>query len=159
MKSLMLSITSSRRFTSSVLPFLGFLFFHSMTLTSSPRYSALRGNPKPSCRQQFCTSCIIHLLVRSTSLCPAVVVCTCNFSSSHIHLDCKIPGVCQHLAVVSIRTCLLKARLSQGLSSSVVVCRRSSPVTSCGPPTAFPFGHRCKVGVLPGPTGVPQSPG
>ena len=28
-----------------------------------------------------------------------------------------------------------------------------------GPPTAFPFGHWCTVGVLPGPTGVPQSPG
>ena len=28
-----------------------------------------------------------------------------------------------------------------------------------GPPTAFPCGHRCTVGVLPGPTCVPLSPG
>ena len=27
---------------------------------------------------------------------------------------------------------------------------RSSEVVCCGPPTAFPFGHRCTVGVLPG---------
>ena len=37
-----------------------------------------------------------------------------------------------------------------------VQCGRLSEVVSCGPPTALPFGHRCTVGVLPGPSGVLQ---
>ena len=41
------------------------------------------------------------------------------------HGFCKIPGVCC-VSLTFARTCFLKARLSQGLSSLVVVCRRSS---------------------------------
>ena len=71
-------------------------------------------------------------------------------------LPCTIPGGCQRLVVathVCLDACLLKARLSQGLSSvSCLSC------TSCGPPTAFPSGHQCIVGVLPA-TGVPLSSG
>ena len=47
-------------------------FFHSMTLTSSPKYSALHVNPKPSSRQPFFMSFIISLISHSTSLCPSL---------------------------------------------------------------------------------------
>ena len=68
-------------------------------------------------------------------------------------LPCKIPGGCQHLVVVPhVGRSTFVSRLVVCLA---VVCRG----TSCGPPTAFPFEHRCSVGVLPGPTFVPQSPG
>ena len=60
--------------------------------------------------------------------------------------------VCQHLVP-------LKARLSQDLVCSVVVCRGSSRGVAVGPPTAFlRRGTSVPWVSLPGPTGVPQSP-
>ena len=69
--TLMLSITSLLRFIFSILTFLA-LFFHSQTLTSSPKYSALNVNPKPSLSQKLIMSCIIHLFAHSTLLFPDV---------------------------------------------------------------------------------------
>ena len=63
----------------------------------------------------------------------------------HKSLRCKIPGGCQHLVVVphvSLDACLLKARLSQGLSSvwrwSVVVQVVGHPRPSL-PGTSVPW--------------------
>ena len=60
---------------------------------------------------------------------------------------CKIPGGCHTWLLY--RTFVL----------TPVCWKHVGRGTSCGPLTAFLFGYRCTVGVLPGPTSVPQSPG
>ena len=60
---------------------------------------------------------------------------------------------------LSVSTGLLKARELRPVFCRVVICRSSCCGSCVGPPTAFPFGHRCAVGVLPGLTGGPQIPG
>ena len=61
---------------------------------------------------------------------------------------------------VSFQVAVSTWLLYQTFVSRLVVCLAvACRETSCGPPTAFLFGHQCTVGVLPGPTGVPLSPG
>ena len=74
-------------------------------------------------------------------------------------LPCNIPGGFQHLVNVPhvcLDACLLKARLSQGLSS---VWRSSVVEQVVGHPRPSLSGTGVPWVSLPGPTGVPQSPG
>ena len=72
-------------------------------------------------------------------------------------LPCKLPSVSLHLVAVSIGTCSLKARLSQALVCRVSFVGRYVVELSDHP---RPFRVRAPVyrEVLPGPTGMSQSP-
>ena len=109
--------------------------------------------------------CSIFLMIRDAS--------TSNLLTSRDHVDFslrdrrvivsqaplprKSTSVCQHLSSLTTRLSVLvlvKARLSEACRCLKVVRLRTSVV---GRPSLL--GTGCTVGVLPGPTSVPQSPG